>query len=460
MIKFAPKLEKGVTMERSILKNIEEWCVERRRKPLILMGARQVGKTWLMDEFARRHYPNDTVRVNFMKNDALRDNFEKIDLDPKTVVEIISINTGKKIVPGKTLLILDEIQESPRALTSLKFFNEDMPELAVMAAGSLLGLAVDRNKKRGRESNGAKASFPVGKVTFIDVPPMTFEEFLVAIGEDVKCEALGNRKWEMVNVFNDTYCEFLRKYYFIGGMPEAVLAYSEEKDYRLVRKVQKSILKAYDEDFVKHSDGSLLSKIRLLWGAIPSQLSKENKKFLYTALREGARAREYEVALQWLEDAGMTRIVRNVAAPMMPLAAYEDFSAFKLYAHDVGLIAAMSEIPQQVLLEGSSIFTHFKGSLTEQFALQELTAYGCGAHYWSPGNSRAELEFLVQVGSKICPIEAKAEKNLRAKSLMTYIEKYKPEKAVRLSTSKRMSHGVLEDYPLYSIHEMLMDLDG
>ena len=424
------------------------------------MGARQVGKTWLMDEFARKHYPNDTVRVNFMKNDVLRENFESIDLEPQTLIETISINTGKKIVPGKTLLVLDEIQESPRALTALKFFNEDLPELAVMSAGSLLGLSVDRrkNKSRRNEIAAANASFPVGKVTFIDVPPMTFEEFLVAIDEDIKCEVLRNRNWRMVNLFNKTFCEYLRKYYFIGGMPEAILAYAEEKDFRLVRRVQKAILKAYDEDFVKHAEGTLLSKIRLLWGAIPSQLAKENKKFLYTALREGARAREYEVALQWLEDAGMTRIVRNVSTPLMPLAAYEDFGAFKLYAHDVGLIAAMSEIPQQVLLEGSSIFSHFKGALTEQFVSQELVAYGCDAHYWSPDNSRAELEFLVQAGSRICPIEAKAEKNLKAKSLMAYIEKFKPEKAIRLSTSTRMSHGALEDYPLYSIHEMLMDL--
>ena len=447
-------------MERKILKDIEEWDAGRTRKPLILMGARQVGKTWLMDEFANKHYPDDTVRVNFMKNDRLRENFESIDLDPQTVVETISINTGKKIVPGKTLLILDEIQESPRALTALKFFNEDMPELAVISAGSLLGLAVDRRKKKTKknEIDGAKASFPVGKVTFIDVPPMTFEEFLVAIGEDVKCEILRKRNWKMGNLFNKTFCEYLRKYYFIGGMPEAILAYREEKDFRSVRKAQKSILKAYEEDFVKHADGTLLSKIRLLWGTIPSQLARENKKFLYTALRAGARAREYEVALQWLDDAGMIRIVRNVTTPLLPLAAYDDFGAFKLYAHDVGLIAAMSEIPQQVLLEGSSIFTHFKGALTEQFVLQELTAYGCGAHYWSPGNSRAEIEFLVQVGSKICPIEAKAEKNLRAKSLMAYIDKFKPDKAIRLSTSERMSHGVLEDYPLYSIHEMLMDI--
>ena len=446
-------------MERSILKDIEKWDVEGRRKPLILMGARQVGKTWLMDEFARKHYPNDTVCVNFMKNDVLRESFVSINLDPQTVIETISINTGKKIVPGKTLLVLDEIQESPRALTALKFFNEDMPELAVMSAGSLLGLAIDRrNKKNRKGADVSKASFPVGKVTFIDVPPMTFEEFLVAIGEDIKCEVLKNRKWETVNLFNKTFCGYLRKYYFIGGMPEAVLAYREEKDFRLVRKVQKSILKAYDEDFVKHADGTLLSKIRLLWRSIPAQLAKENKKFLYTALREGARAREYEVALQWLDDAGMTRIVRNVSTPLMPLAAYENFGAFKLYAHDVGLIGAMSEIPQQVLLEGSSIFTHFKGALTEQFVLQELMAYGIDTHYWSPDNSRAELEFIVQVGSKICPIEAKAEKNLRAKSLMAYIEKFKPEKAIRLSTSERMSHGVLEEYPLYSIHEMLMDL--
>jgi len=447
-------------MKRRTIDKMYAWNESADRKPLILMGARQVGKTWLMDEFARRRYAGNTVTVNFMKNERLRLRFESADLDPKSIVEAISIETGQKIVPGKTLLVLDEIQESPRALTSLKFFNEDMPNLAVMAAGSLLGLAMNRKKKREANSSQAKASFPVGKVTFLDVPPMTFEEFLLAVGEDMKCEALQRRDWKMVGLFHDSYCELLRKYYFIGGMPEAVRSFAENKDFALVRDVHRVILRAYDEDFAKHADGALLAKIRLLWNAVPEQLAKENKKFVYAALRHGARAREYEIALEWLEDAGMVRIVRNVSAPQMPLAAYEEFGAFKLYAHDVGLIGAMARVPQQILLEGDSLFTHFKGALTEQYVLEELTALGVVPSYWSPDNIKAEVEFLLQAGTAICPLEAKAETNLRAKSLKSYIDRFNPRKALRVSMSRRSSGERIDDYPLYAIPEMMCELEA
>ncbi len=440
-------------MKRFILEKLEDWNKSERKKPLVLMGARQVGKTWLMDEFARRHYKGETVSVNLMKNERLRARFESIDLDPKTVAEVISIETGKHIEPGRTLLIIDEIQESPRALTSLKFFNEDMPSLAVMAAGSLLGLALSR-----RGNHGERASFPVGKVSFLDVPPMTFEEFLIAIGESAKCDMLRRLDWKMAGVFHDSLCELLKKYYFIGGMPEAVLSYAEGRDFMSVRDVQREVLRSYDEDFAKHVDGAMLAKIRLLWNSIPSQLAKENKKFVYTALRQGARAREYEAALEWLEDAGMARIVRNVSSPLMPLAAYEAFAAFKLYAHDVGLVGAMVDLPQQTLLEGNSIFTHFKGALTEQFVAQELGAESMKPNYWSPDDAKAEIEFLVQCGGMVYPIEAKAETNLKAKSLMSYMTRYSPAKALRLSMARRNSSGAIEDYPLYAVREMLCEL--
>ena len=445
-------------MERQILKKIDAWNELTNRKPLILMGARQVGKTWLMEDFVRRRYADDAVFVNFMKNERLRLRFESIDLDTKTLIETISIETGRKIVPGKTLLVLDEIQESPRALTALKFFNEDMPELAVMAAGSLLGLAVNRKKKRDANSSQAKASFPVGKVTFLDVPPMTFEEFLLAVGEEAKCETLQRRDWKMIGLFHDSYCELLKKYYFIGGMPESVLSFAESRDFTLVGDVHKAILRAYDEDFAKHADGALLAKIRLLWNSIPAQLAKENKKFVYTALRPGARAREYEVALEWLEDAGLVRIVRNVSTPLMPLAAYEEFGAFKLYAHDVGLVGAMAGLPPQVLLEGDSLFTHFKGALTEQYVLEELTALGVLPSYWAPDNIKAEVEFLLQIGTTICPLEAKAKTNLRAKSLKSYIDRFNPRRALRVSMSKRSSGERIDDYPLYAISEAIGDM--
>ncbi len=445
-----------MTMKRSVFKRIEDWDKLRKRKPLILMGARQVGKTWLMDEFAKKYYPHDTVRVNFMKNERLRSRFETVDLDPKTVLEVISIETGRKIEPGRTLLVLDEIQESARAITSLKFFNEDMPELAVMAAGSLLGLALNR-KKQCSKGDSAKSSFPVGKVSFLDVSPMTFEEFLLAIGEDAKCDILKRREWKLIDAFHDAFCDLLRKFYFIGGMPEAVLTYATKGDFMSVRMAQTDMLRAYDEDFAKHAEGSMLEKIRLIWNSIPAQLAKENKKFVYTALRQGARAREYEAALSWLDDAGMIRMVHNVSSPLMPLAGYEQFGSFKLYAHDVGLVGAMTNLPPQMLLEGNGMFTHFKGALTEQFVLQEMAAYGLHPSYWSPDDAKAEVEFLAQIGASIYPVEAKAETNLKAKSLMSYIARYKPARALRLSMSRRNTSGVVEDYPLYAIHEMLDD---
>lgn len=444
-------------MQRKIIDEIHHWNSASDRKPLILMGARQVGKTWLMEEFARREYAGKTVSVNFMKNERLRVRFESMDLAPKGLLEVISLETGQRIVPGKTLLVLDEIQESPRALTSLKFFREELPQLAVMAAGSLLGLAVNRRKRREDKADKSKASFPVGKVAFLDIPPMTFDEFLLALGEDAKYEALRNRNWRLVGLFHDSFCDLLRKYCFIGGMPEAVKSYAESGDILSVGEVHRSILRAYDEDFAKHADGALLAKIRLLWNSIPSQLAKENKKFIYTALREGARAREYEIALEWLEDAGMIRIVRNVSTPLLPLAAYEEFGSFKLYAHDVGLVGAMAKVPPQALLEGNALFTHFKGALTEQLVLEELHAVGIAPNYWSPDNIRAEIEFLLQLGAAVFPLEAKAETNLKAKSLKSYIDRFQPSKALRVSMAPRHSAKTIEDYPLYAIPEMVAD---
>lgn len=442
-------------MQRNLLNSLESWNKQPNRKPLILMGARQVGKTWLMETFAKTHYPRHTVIVNFMKSERLRKMFETIDLSPRTVLEVIALETGTRVVPGKTLLVLDEIQESPRALTALKFFSEDMPELAIMAAGSLLGLAVNRDRKPGSEE---RASFPVGKVEFLDVPPLTFEEFLLAIGENEKQAALARQDWGLVKLFHESYCELLKKYYFVGGMPEAVKAYAETGDFFAVRNVQRSILKSYDEDFAKHADGILLSKIRLLWNSIVAQLAKENKKFVYSAMRSGARARDYEAALAWLQDAGMIKIVRNVSVPKMPLAAYEEFNAFKLYAHDVGLVGAMADLPADILIDGSDIFTHFKGAFTEQFVLEELLARGVSPNYWAPDNLRAEVEFLLQVGREIYPLEAKAADNLRAKSLKSYIDRFNPAKALRVSMAQYSPGAKVCDYPLYAIAEMLSAL--
>ena len=441
-------------MKRKVYKELLKWHKSPDRKPLIVMGARQVGKTWLMEEFARREYPGNTVEVNLMKNEALRRRFEDVDLDAESIVDLLQLSSGKRIVPGKTLVIIDEIQEAPRALTALKYLQEEMPELAVMVAGSLLGLAVKRENDED-DDEGKKTSFPVGKVEYLDVRPMSFEEFLLAIGEEVKLDYLERGKWKALESVHEDLQELVRRYYFVGGMPEAVRKYVESKDMNAVRRVQKRILRDYDEDFAKHARPRLLMKIRLLWNSIPAQLAKENKKFIYTALKAGARAREYEVALEWLRDAGLVRIVHNVATPMMPLKAHEEFGCYKLYVHDVGLLGAMCDLPSGMLLEKSEIFTFAKGAITEQFVCEELVTHGMTPYYWSLDNARAEIEFLVQGEQAIFPVEAKAETNLKAQSLKSYLDRYHPPFGIRLSMQKRTSGKMVEDVPLYAIAQVV-----
>ena len=444
-------------MKRTVIESIERWNESGEfRKPLILMGARQVGKTWLMQTFADAHYPKDTVFVDFHDNETLCDAIEESRADALGILEIISTATAKKIVPGKTLLVLDEIQESPRLLTSLKYFHEKLPTLAVLAAGSLLGLALNRDDKR-KKVPVKKVSFPVGKVNFLEIMPMNFAEFLEAIGEGEKRARLDERAWSTVDALHGSYCDLLKKYYFVGGMPEVVATYARERDFAEVRRVQKEILLAYDKDFAKHAPSALLAKIRLLWQAIPSQLARENKKFVYTALRAGARAREYETALQWLEDAGMIHQIRRVTRPGIPLKAYEDFSAFKLYAHDVGLLGAMSDLPQQALIQGNELFTHFKGAFTEQYVLNELIAAGVSPSYWSTDEGMAEVEFVVQGATSVYPIEAKAERNLQAKSLKSYRDRFAPRKCLRTSLSERNIGGAVDDIPLYAMSTIAAD---
>ena len=280
-----------------------------------MMGARQVGKTWLMKAFADERYPNDTVFVDFRDDETLCNAIEDGKVDALGILELISTATGRKIVPGRTLLLLDEIQESPKTLASLKYFHEKKPELAVIAAGSLLGLALNRNDRRRTKVAEKKVSFPVGKVNFMEIPPMTFGEFLDAVGEGEKRRRIEERAWPVIGALHVAYSDLLKRYYFVGGMPEAVSVYSSEHDFAAVRKIQEEILLAYDKDFAKHAPPSLLPKIRLLWNAIPGQLAKENKKLVYKALRPGARARDYETALQWLEDAGMVHQIHRVSRP-------------------------------------------------------------------------------------------------------------------------------------------------
>ena len=445
-------------MKRELSKSITSWNSSPRRKPLILMGARQVGKSWLMEDFASACYPGNAVFVNFMENERLRENVESSNLDPQTLMGLIELETGQRIEPGKTLLVLDEIQESPRALTALKFFNEKMSSLAVIAAGSLLGLSLRRRGREGKERS--RGSFPVGKVDFLEVGPLSFGEFLSAIGEETRNDALVKNRWNLIQLQHDAYIGLLKSYLFIGGMPEAVNAFAETHSYQEVRRIQNAILTAYDKDFEKHAPPQLLAKLRLLWNNIPAQLAKENKKFIYTALREGARAREFEEALQWLDDAAMIRLFRRVNVPRLPLKAYEDFTSFKLYLVDVGLLGALSELRPDTLLDGSTIFTNFRGTLTEQFVLQELNALGLRPRYWTADRGTAEVDFVVAGANGVFPIEAKAGRNLKSRSLSVYQGLYQPERLYRVSLERYQPDGAVCDFPLYALRSLAEEIDS
>ena len=442
-------------MYRTASKSLEKWNSSAKRKPLILMGARQVGKTWLMNDFAARHYPQDTVRVDLQKNESLRLAIDASDLDPKALIDCIQAFTGKVITPGKTLLIIDEIQESPKALNSLKYFNEELPELAILVAGSLLGLAMGKSSEKRQQRRN---SFPVGKVSFLDVSPLSFEEFVLAVDGAVRLKVLTDGNWALVDALHETFVGLLRKYLYVGGMPEAVAAFAETGDYADVRRIQVEILESYDQDFVKHAPPELLGKIRLLWHNIPAQLAKENKKFIYTALKPGARAREYETALQWLDDAGMIHQVSRVSPPRLPLFSYQDFSAFKLYLHDVGLLGAMAGLSSRTLLEGNELFTNFRGSMTEQYVLQQILAHGVEPYYWTSDSGNAEVEFVVQGDLSVFPIEAKAGINTKAKSLKVYRNLFAPPFAIRTSLALHGDGQYVKDIPLYAFGTQLIPL--
>ena len=438
-------------MQRDVFQKIIDWNSSSKRKPLILMGARQVGKTWLMDVFASEFYPDSHVKVDLQRDDLLRTRIDESNIDPKTMIDLIQAATGKQIVPGKTLLIIDEIQESHKALNALKYFNQEMPELAIIVAGSLLGLAVGKSDDaRQRKKHKAQGSFPVGKVSFLDVHPMSFSEFVRAVDNPFRLKALENGDWKLVETLQEDFESLLRKYLFVGGMPEAVADFAKTGDYTAVRKTQDEILAAYDADFVKHAPPELLHKIRLLWQNIPAQLAKENKKFIYTALKSGARAREYETALSWLDDAGMVNQVFRASPPRLPLASYQDFSAFKLYMHDVGLLGAMSGTSSSMLLDGNTLFTNFKGALAEQFVLQELAANGIEPSYWTSDSGNAEVEFVIQGEKDVFPVEAKAGINTKAKSLKVYRELFNPPYAIRTSLQPYHDGEAVKDIPLYA----------
>lgn len=429
-------------MYRLAIEELYEWKNSINRKPLIIEGARQVGKTWLMKEFGKQAY-DKIVYINFDSNSRMAELFSS-DLDINRILMGLELYSDIKIDPKNTLIIFDEVQEVPRALASLKYFYENAPEYHIICAGSLLGIALHRG-----------TSFPVGKVDFLNLYPLSFKEFLMATGKQKYVDLMNSENYEMLTAFKQDMIDSLKHYYFVGGMPEAVMSFADEKDFNKVRRIQKRILEAYEQDFSKHAPNEAVPKIRMLWNSIPSQLAKENKKFIYGLVREGGRARDYESAIMWLSDCGLVHKVSRVTVGRLPLKAYEDVKAFKMFVVDVGLLGCMVGLNQKVLLDGNDLFMEFKGALTEQFVLQQLiTNPNLNIYYYTNDNGSCEVDFLVDTGDNVVPVEVKAEVNLKAKSLRMYVEKFSPRIAIRTSMTDYKSDDWLVNLPLYAIENL------
>jgi len=429
----------GELMYRYKIEELKKWKESPTRKPMIIRGARQVGKTWLMKEFGKEFYEK-CAYINFDDNSRMNKLFEE-DFDLDRIIQGLKIESGVNIEPENTLIIFDEIQETPKALKALKYFCENAREYHIISAGSLLGVAIHEG-----------TSFPVGKVDFMDLTPLSFFEFLEALGENELLKLLKNNDFPMIEVFDTKIKEYLKLYYYVGGMPEVVNAYATNKDLKEVRKIQKELLAAYEQDFSKHAPSNIVPRIRQLWNNIPTQLAKENKKFIYGLIKEGARAREYEIALSWLIDCGIVYQINRVNNCKVPLSAYQDFNAFKLYLLDVGLLAAMAEIDEKTLLDENEIFVEFKGSLTEQYVLCQLKqCTDLNVFYWTADTGTAKIDFITQIRGNNVPIEVKASENLQAKSLKTFVQKYNTEINVRTSMSNYRKEDWLINVPLYSI---------
>jgi uncharacterized protein len=428
-------------MKRFLLNELTKWKISKSRKPLIIQGARQVGKTWLMKTFGKNEF-KQVVYLNFESSERLRNMFIA-DFDIKRILSVIEIESNQKIDTENCLLIFDEIQEAEKGLTSLKYFYEQAPEYYIVAAGSLLGTSLQKNN-----------SFPVGKVDFLQLFPLSFMEFLENIGEGMLANQVASKNWEVVNSFHEKLVEELRLYYFIGGMPEAVANYIENKNLETVRSIQQKIIIGYENDFAKHAPNDIVPKIRLVWQSLISQLAKENRKFIYGQIKKGARAKDFEMAINWLVDAGLVIKVNRVEKPTLPLNAYADYDAFKLFLLDIGLLNAIGSLDQKILLEKNNILTEFKGALTEQFVCQQLKIK-TDIYYWAVANSTAEIDFVLQHKNEIIPIEVKAEENLKAKSLKIYVEKFAPKTALRTSMNMYREESWLVNVPLYAIGAML-----
>lgn len=429
-------------MYRNAMNDLYKWKAKKDKKPLIIRGARQVGKTWLMREFGRIAF-DDMVYINFDNNSQMKELFS-LDMRIERIITGLELYVGHKIEPLNTLLVFDEVQEVPQALAALKYFNENAPEYQIVCAGSLLGVALHGG-----------TSFPVGKVEFLDLYPLSFTEFMRAMGRELFVELLEKQDFVMATTFKQEFIDLLKHYYYVGGMPEVVRNFAANKDFGEVREIQQRILDSYEQDFSKHAPNEIVPRIRMLWNSIPAQLTKENKKFVYGIIKDGARAKDYELALMWLSDCGLVHKVNRVTVPHIPLKAYEDLKAFKLFVLDVGLLSCMVRLNQKVLLSGNELFKEFKGALTEQYVLQQLaTLKGIGTYYWTNDRGSAEIDFLVDNGTEIVPIEVKAETNLKAKSLKTYCEKFKPNKAIRLSMADYRQEDWLLNLPLWSVETL------
>lgn len=424
-------------MYRRIIEDLKRWKQSPERKPLILRGARQCGKTWILKEFGKTQYKK-IAYILFDDNKNIKRIFEE-SFNINRIITAIEIECGFKIEPSETLIFFDEIQECPQALKSLKYFCESAPEYHIVSAGSLLGLTLHQD-----------TGFPVGKVDFLDLYPLDFEEFLLALKQDGLCSALHSQDWTLINSFKDRYIEYLRYYYFIGGMPEAVADFGLNKDFQRVKKIKSQIIDAYKSDFSKHAPFDIVNRIIEVYQSLPSQLAKENKKFIYGVIKKGARAKEYSSAINWLCDAGLVYKIPKINKPALPLMAYQDIDSFKLFMSDTGLLCSLSGLEVKVILEQNTLFQEFKGALTEQYVLQQLKVNNnFGIFYWSSETTTSELDFLLQYTDRIIPIEVKAAENLQAKSLKFFREKFSIPLSIRFSLADFREDKGLTNIPLY-----------
>jgi predicted AAA+ superfamily ATPase len=429
-------------MQRFAMKKLEAWKNDDNRKPLVIMGARQVGKTWLMKEFGRLYYKK-VAYISFYNNEAMKHVFEQ-DYDINRIVSAINIEVGFTISSDDTLIIFDEIQNAPKAFESLKYFYEDAPEYHIMVAGSLLGVALHEG-----------ISYPVGKVTTLNLYPLNFREFLYAVGEKGLADALETKDYDLIDSFSEKYIYYLKNYFYVGGMPEVVSKFINNNDYIAARELQKEIVLQYKGDFGKHISPNELPRINMVWDSIPMQLAKENKKFFFGQIKKGARSAEFEKAIQWLVDSGLVYRVHKVNEPHIPLSAYKELSFFKLFFVDIGLLGAMSELDLHSVIEGNRLFVEFKGALTEQYVLQQImsdTTYT--PYYYGTASATFEQDFLIQKGMDAVPIEVKAETNIHSKSLKAFYDKFHPSISIRLSLLNYKEQDWLVNIPLYAVSNM------